>query len=189
MKRSAFFACILIAFVSCKSKPDQQRWVDKDTLTAAKASYVEPKQVTVKQGTDTADSEDDSDQFADYYIVVADTGKNYYALRDKMLKLHDTSGIVIDTMNRYYNKKKDLIMIPEDDSDEIIAGDYYPRRDPSKTLSLEYLNTYKRDAKRNTIALVTGIYENKTSADSALKLLPGNNAFSFKGKVYIGCLH
>jgi len=92
-------------------------------------------------------------------------------------------------MKRYYNKKEDLIMVPEDDEDDIIAGDYYPRREPSQTLSLEYLDTYKPDAEPKMIALVAGIYENKTSADKALKLLPGNKAFAFKGKVYVGCLH
>ncbi|MBD1366914.1 hypothetical protein IDJ77_24095 [Mucilaginibacter sp. ZT4R22] len=188
MKRLPLIACTMLAFVACKNKPALPQAHDIDSLTIKQANYVSTK-ATHKPEVDTPENIDQLDQYADYYIVVADTGKNYYALRENMLKLHDTTGIIIDTMNRYYNKKKDLIMVPEDDADDIIAGDYYPRRDPSKTLSLEYLNIYKQDSKRNTIALVTGIYDNKASADSALKLLPGNKAFAFKGKVYVGCLH
>lgn len=188
MKRLAFIACIIICFASCKNKPAPQQKHGKDSLTIVQASYVAPKGPD-KPEIDTLENLDKADQYADYYIVVADTGKNYYALRDKMLKLHDTTGIAIDTMGRYYNKKKDLIMVPEDDEDDIVAGDYYPRRQPSQTLSLEYLNTYTSDADPKMIALVSGIYEDKASADKVLKLLPWRKAFVFKGKVYVGCLH
>ena len=188
MKRLPLIACIILALAACKNKPAQQQAHDIDSLTITQANYVSPKG-THKPEIDTLENIDQPDQYADYYIIVADTGKNYYALSENMRKLHVTTGIAIDTMKRYYNKKEDLIMVPEDDEDDIIAGDYYPRREPSQTLSLEYLDTYKPDAEPKMIALVAGIYENKTSADKALKLLPGNKAFAFKGKVYVGCLH
>ncbi|TFF37564.1 hypothetical protein [Mucilaginibacter psychrotolerans] len=189
MKRLAFIACcIIIGFASCKNKPAQQQKHAKDSLTIVQASYVAAK-AAYKPEIDTLENIDEADQYADYYIVVADTGTNYYALRDKMLTLHDTTGIAVDTMGRYYNKKKDLIVVPEDDEDDIVAGDYYPRRDPSKFLSLDYLGTYKPGANPKMIALVTGIYENKADADNALRLLPGHKVFAFKGKVYVGCLH
>lgn len=188
MKRLAFLTCIIICFASCKKKPSQQQKPAKDPLTIVQASYVAPK-APDKPEMDTLENIDEADQYANYYIVVADTGKNYFALRDKTLKLHDTTGIAIDTMGRYYNKKKDLIMVPEDDEDDIVAGNYYPRREPSKFLSLDYLDTYKPGADPKMIALVTGIYENKTDADNALRLLPGHKAFAFRGKVYVGCLH
>jgi len=189
MKRLALLAWTLLALAACKHKPASPQTHDDDSLKVVQAHYVEPQEVSSKQIVDSAGNEDDLDQYADYYIVVADTGKNYYALRDTMLKLHDTTGIAIDTMGRYYNKKKDLIMVPEDDEDDVIAGDYYPRRGPSQTLSLEYLNTYTSDADPKMMALVRGIYEDKASADKALRLLPWRKAFVFKGKVYVGCLH
>jgi len=85
-------------------------------------------------------------------------------------------------MGRFYNKKKNLIALPDNDEDEIYAGDYFPRRFPSDNLSLEYLNFYQRQAAEKTIALVTGIYETEKSADSALTVLhkPEKKVFKIK---------
>jgi hypothetical protein len=135
----------------------------------------------------------DSSDFnnAIYYVLVADTGTDYSSLRQKMIDLKTKSKIPIDTMGHTYNKKKNLIALPDDDKDEVYAGQYIPRRFPSENLSLEYLNFYQKQAGEKTIALVTGIYETEKSADSVLtslrKIEP--KVFKIKADIYVGCMH
>ena len=56
-------------------------------------------------------------------VLIVDTGNIYYALNEKMYALGRTLNIEIDTIGRYYDKEKDLICLPEDDEDEMYAGD------------------------------------------------------------------
>lgn len=130
-------------------------------------------------------------EYATYFVVVADTGSGYYTLREKMLALSKRILLPVDTMGRYYNAAKNRIALPDDDEDEIYAGDYFPRRFPSDHLSLEYLSFYQEKAGENTMALLAGIYENEESADSALKVLQKaeKKAFRIKADIYIGCMH
>jgi hypothetical protein len=129
--------------------------------------------------------------FATYFIVVADTNLDYSVLYDKMFMISKKLNITIDTMGRSYSEAKNLIALPENDEDDIYAGDYYPRRYPSGFLSLEYLNFYNTKAKEKTIALVSGIYQNEMSADSALAIINKieKNSFKIKAEVYVGCMH
>lgn len=127
-----------------------------------------------------------------FYIVVADTHTSYQLLQQKMYELNTRLNIPIDTMGRYYDKVKDLIVLPlDDDEDELYGGEYFPRRFPSATLSLEYFDVYKIGAGKKTIALVTGIYENKKSADSALQVIKRVhvNAFKLRAEVFVGCMY
>lgn len=130
-------------------------------------------------------------EYATYYVVVVDTGYDYYKLQKKMTRLSSALNIPIDTMGRSYNPDKKRIVLPEDDEDEIYAGDYYPRRSPSEFLSLEYLGVYKPKADINTIVLVAGIYEKKEEAARMLKKITKESpkAYVLKAKVYIGCMH
>lgn len=129
--------------------------------------------------------------YADFYIVVADTGLSYWLLHKKMLQLHRQFNQPIDSLDRYYNVAKDSILLPDNYEDDMYAGAYYPRRSPSTFLSLEYFDFFKSDTREKNIALVTGIYENETSADSAYAILKRveKNAFKMKAKVYVGCMH
>ncbi len=131
-------------------------------------------------------------EYAIYYVVVADTSQNYFTLRHKLFALNKSLGLKIDTMNRTYNKKKNLIALPDPSpDDDMYAGEYYPGRFASESLSLEYLKEYKDDTKEKTIALVTGIYETKAKADFALRKLKTKErkAFIVKSKIFIGCMH
>lgn len=110
-------------------------------------------------------------EYATFFVVVADTSPDYYILQTKMFDLYGKLNIPVDTMGRFYNKSKNLIALPDNDEDEMYAGDYFPRRFPSDNMSLEYLNIYQSNAGEKTIALVTGIYETEKSADSALKVI------------------
>lgn len=139
-----------------------------------------------------ADSlEGEDSPYATYYLVVADTGANYYLLQQKMLRLSTTYNIPIDTLGRYYNAGKDLIALPDEDEDEMYAGSYYPRRETSEYLSLEYLNYYQETAPEKTIALVRGIYGSETDAQEKLAALKPNvpTAFKMQARIYMGCMH
>ena len=153
-----------------------------DTTSSLQTNVVADNNVT----EDTTDYNN-----ATYFVVVADTSADYYLLHKKMFNLNRQLNIPIDTMGRFYNKTKNLIALPDNDEDEIYAGDYFPRRFPSDNLSLEYLDFYQRQAGEKTIALVTGIYEKEKSADSALTVLQKTEkkVFKIKADIYVGCMH
>lgn len=129
--------------------------------------------------------------YADYYIVVADTGFSYQPLQAKLLQLKATTHLEVDSMGRYYNPQKNRIVLPDDDEDEIYAGEYYPRRDQGEYLSLEYLYVYSRNTEDSMIALITGIYPDEAAAKAALPAIKAQvpTAFTMKASVYIGCMH
>tara|TARA_Y100000589_G_scaffold132494_1_gene126292 strand:+ start:14336 stop:14809 length:474 start_codon:yes stop_codon:yes gene_type:complete len=133
------------------------------------------------------------EQYMNAYIVVSDTSQNYFELRQKMLDLNEKLKTEIDTMGRGFNKKKNLICLPENDEDEIYAGDYFPRRYPSETLSLEYLIYYTNGKKptKGTIALVTIITDNKEKAEKKLAEVKkySDRAFIVNSQIYLGCIH
>lgn len=144
--------------------------------------------------TETAVVEPDAEvisEYEHYYIVFADTAFNYHALRKQMYVLKDKLEIEIDTMGRGYDPLKNLICLPLTDPDDSWAGEYYPRRFPSASLSLEYLDLYMKGANGKTIALVAGIYEQEHQADSALlRLKPFSpNAFRTYSELFVGCMH
>ena len=133
------------------------------------------------------------EQYMNAYIVVSDTSQNYFELRQKMFDLNEKLKTEIDSMGRGFDKKKNLICLPENDEDEIYAGDYFPRRYPSETLSLEYLIYYTNGKKptEGTIALVTIITDNKEKAEKKLAEVKkySNRAFIVNSKIYMGCMH
>ncbi|QIX60026.1 hypothetical protein HER32_01995 [Hymenobacter sp. BT18] len=133
---------------------------------------------------------DSTSEYATRYVVVADTSLHYYPLRASMTAIQKATRLPIDTLGRIYDARKNLIKVPEDDEDEMYAGEYYPRRDPSASLSIEYTTLY-RSASAKSMALVTGIYEDPARADSALVALHSvvPKAFLIKTQLYIGCMH
>jgi hypothetical protein len=138
----------------------------------------------------TGDVYNDPASYHTYYLTIADTGKNYYKLRDEMYALHTSIPLKIDTMNRYYNKKEGIIL-RENDEDEIYRGAYFPRRDAGIFLSLEYLDTYTRRSGKNTIALVAGFYETAKQANATLQKIKAKapHAYVLRARVYVGCMH
>lgn len=180
---SVFALAILIAATlpSCNSNtPTNNKIAD----TTAPASVMSATDSVVGINQDSTDN-------AILYFTIADTDKNYYALRNEMYVLHTSLGWTIDTMGRYYNAKKDLIAVPDNDEDEMYRGEYYPRRYPGENMSLEYCITYIPASTEKNIALVAGIYESQKSADSLLTLLKPHapRAFVVKANVFEGCMH
>ncbi len=189
-KNITAIGCLMI-LLSCNSGKKPRLPNSNTSKTDYKDSIKDVKEQPEAVTSFASDDPSEYDEFANYYVVIADTGSNYYPLQQKMFHLAKTCELKIDTMDRSYNPTKDLIALPEHYDDEIYAGDYYPRREVSDHLSLEYLNIYKPSSLKKTIAIVSGIYENKRSADSAFALLKVNEptAFCMKSKIYIGCMH
>jgi hypothetical protein len=177
----AVTAAIILS--ACQDKPAETETVATDSVTNISAA------TDSLPAADSGFSEDD--QYAIYYLAIADTGNDYYRLDEKMYSLNKSLKLEIDTMNRYYNTKKQRIVLNDNDEDELYRGEYFPRRFPAESLSLEYLDTYNEQATPSTIALVAGVYENKQLADSMLSILKpyASGAYTLQAKVYIGCMH
>ena len=135
----------------------------------------------------------DKEQFMNAWVVIVDTSNNYFDIRAKMFFLHNTLDIDVDTMNRGYDKERKIICLPVDDEDEIYAGEYYPRRYPGESLSIEHLNYYldKGNISKNTLALVVAIETDKNKAENTQKKVMKHfkNAFMIHSRIYIGCMH
>lgn len=140
---------------------------------------------------DTSVAEQVDDEMATFFVVIADTGRNYYPLRKQMFEINTAFKIPIDTMNRYYNRHKKEIVLSETDEDEMYRGEYFPRRSASDFLSLEYLDLYYKSANTKTIALVAGVFEDEKSADELMLLLKSKfkTVFVAKASLYQGCMH
>ncbi len=139
-----------------------------------------------------AQVDDSEDLYMDAFIVIADSSMDYFEIRTKMLDLSIDLNIGIDTMGRGFDKSKNLICLSENDSDEIYAGNYFPRRYPSEKLSLEYLDYYRKGTEIkgiDTIILVVGILDNKKQAKALLNRIKLSKAYILETKIYMGCMH
>lgn len=134
---------------------------------------------------------DDTLNYARYFLVIADSGKDYAGLEKQMQAIHQSTNLEIDLMGRAYNAKKDLICLAEDDPDEIYRGDYFPRRYPSMTMSIEYFNFFVPTSTEKNMILLTGIFENIEEAKKQKELIlsAAPRAFIVNTPVYVGCMH
>lgn len=192
MKSQFFYIFILLLFLyACTEKKEnivETQEIVSDSILKDLDSLQEPKFIVEETPTDSLSEFSETET---YYVIVVDTSLNYALLHKKMFEAHHKLTIPIDTMGRYYNPTKDLIALPEDDEDELYAGDYFPRRFPSETLSLEYLSLYKNNSNEKTIGVVSGIFEQETKADSSLKKIQKvfPKTFKLKTEMFVGCLH
>jgi len=183
-----FYFIICTLFLTACSSASADKKIDEVKVAQPAKTLTAQKSITAKITGETAAADS---AYATYFVVIVDTGANYQLLHKKMFDVNSALNIPIDTMGRFYNPTKKLIALPDDDEDEIYAGDYFPRRYPSENLSLEYLSFYKERAGEKTIALVSGIYESERSADSALTVLKKaeKGVFMIKADIFIGCIH
>lgn len=186
MDRYLSLLIIIIYCISCSQEVSRNDNKDLEIVRNDSINGLEHISSSIPGLDDTTNFD-----YASYYILIADTGREYVSLNKNMFVLNRELNIPIDTMGRSYHVVKDLIALPDIDEDELYAGNYFPRRFPSEHLSLEYLDFYTENAGDKTIALVAGIYEAERSADSALAVLHSvnQNAFKIKAKVFIGCMH
>jgi hypothetical protein len=182
MKKILSILSISLILSSCGETTRIDSTVTNDTLSKDTLVATAPP-------TDTLNPE--YSDYAVYYMAVADTGTNYYKLDEKMYDLSIMMNFPVDTMGRHYDKKKDNIILSENDEDEIYRGEYYPRRGPDEHLSIEYLSFFDTAANIKTMVLLGGIYETQRSADSMVRLLKKQTptAYTLKGWLYVGCMH
>lgn len=187
MKKHYFIVFSFAVFCFSCGRSTGQSAIKDTTAIVSLAADTFAKEAIV----DTSLNFNEEESFANYEVIVIDTNKSYKLLNQKMFSLKEKLGMTIDSMGRYYNAKKDLIVLPENDEDEMYAGEYFPRRELSKTLSLEYMNQYQPNSKPKTIGIIAGIYANALEADSALTAVKqvAPNAFKLHSKLYIGCMH
>lgn len=176
---------LIVIFSACTSSNNKEKQSQANASdTAIISASIDSSENNIAEDSVNHDIEK-------FFIIIADTGTDFYSLNKKMYDLNKQLQLPIDTMNRYFNKKKNSIVLHENDEDKLYAGHYFPRRFPSESLSLEYLDVYQDDAGKKTFALVTGIYEKNKSADSALAILKSKekNAFKIKADINVGCVH
>ncbi|MDP4131449.1 MAG: hypothetical protein Q8918_14910 [Bacteroidota bacterium] len=185
IKRCIFILPVILLAACGMRAPDKQ---EKKAGPPAADSTTRLQNSTAVNDLDTADPT--INEYATCYVVVADTGLDYHGLLHKTWDLHRQLGIPIDSMDRSYDQARDLIVQTDNDEDGV-SDEYSPRRYTSNNLSLEYLRFYQNGAREKTVALVTGIYETKESADSAVAVIKKieKKAFNIKANLYMGCLH
>lgn len=183
-KMNYVFLMLIFVLIGCQPKSTDSIISNLDSISTTQTLPV-PSEEYDEYG-DSLDYD-----YSTYFIVVADTANDYFVLHRKMFELNRQWQIPIDTMGRFFNVSKNLIALPDDDEDEIYAGDYFPRRFPSEHLSIEYMDFYRGHSGDKMMALISGIYESEKSADSALYVLRKSapNAFKISSEVYIGCMH
>ncbi len=187
MKKHYFIFLLLGTFCFSCGRPSGQPAIKDTTAVVSLATDTSVQ----KSLTDTSLNFNEEEAYANYQVIVIDTNNSYQLLNQKMFFLKDKLGMTVDSMGRYYNKQKDLIVLPDNDEDEMYAGEYFPRRELSKTLSLEYMNQYLPSSKPKTIGIIAGIYANALEADSAFVAVKqvAPKAFKLQSKIYIGCMH
>lgn len=126
-----------------------------------------------------------------FFVVIADTSISYYTLNKRMYVLAASHKMEVDTMNRYHNPQKGIVL-PDDDEDELYAGAFVPRRFASGTLSIEPLSMYDTTLQTDDkMALVAGMFQQPAEADSLSRILnrAGYRAYVLEAAMYIGCMH
>ena len=205
MKLVLTFSTLLL-FFACENKNTKAKISEEENNKAVKTLLedeafdpdLEEEEEFEKKNSSTDFNEKDSlsnhehhEYVANYYVLITDTGLDYFALRTKMISISTSLNYPIDSLERTYNKTTDLISLPIDDPDPTYAGEYFQRRFPSNNLSLEYVNSYQLNTTEKNIGIVAGIFEKE---DDALLFLAkiktiAPQSFMVKAQVYIGCIH
>jgi hypothetical protein len=182
MRSRAFFS-LLILLCGCSSAPEREPVsVVRPTNEARALEANAPNE---------SNNWTPQDEVVELFVTIADTSDDYHAIDARLHALARRSGAEVDTMGRYFDRERKALILPEDDPDDLYAGDYVPRRFEGSTLSIEYLDLYTRQAGDSTFALVTGLWSTETEADSALAALRTHApaAFKLSARVYQGCMH
>lgn len=181
---------LLVFLCSCQDSKTKEK-----SKTSISETETIPPQENLKKDTtlteDKVEFVEDFSEYEDFYIVITDTSKNYPALRSKMFEINQLSGIEIDTLGRFYDpiKKKICFQETEEEIDNPYIGDYFPRRFPNESLSIEHYDFYNEKADSTTLSIVIAIYEDAFKADSLEYELKKKKIPSFiiKSAIYTGC--
>lgn len=177
-----FSTLLMLLICSCTNGESNQSTANNNAIKTQPLKGTIQDDVTYYEG----ESEE-----TDFFVVICDTGTDYYLLRNQMLRMSQIIKSPIDSLDRYYDTDKKELILPEKYEDEMYAGQYYPRRFEGDFMSIEYLNQFNDKSNPKTLAIVAGIYANKSEADNRKMLLNQNGfiAHSSKCKLYTGCMH
>lgn len=160
---------------------------------------------TLSAITDTLNSgqaEDIDDLELNYIISVAE-GYNYDSLRAIALQTAQKLSFKFDTLGRYYNPQKGIVL-SENDEDEMWAGQYYFRRigdnlvsvemsyaytDTAMSVNEQELEKHRQDTTRMFVFAM--MYPDKKSADSLANIIKADysSVKVFPAQIYMGCMH
>ena len=177
-----YFSLIALFIFSCTNTQNKTIVTNKDST-----SVISPKDSI---HDDISYYEGESEE-TDFYVIVCDSGADYFSLRNKMIEIAETGKVQIDSLERYFNAEKNELILPEKHEDQMYAGAYYPRRFEGDFLSIEYLNQYHKNSNDKTLAIIAGIFANKNEAEQRKMLLNQNGflATNSKCRLYTGCMH
>lgn len=139
-----------------------------------------------------ADTFSIEDQYADLFVTIADTGRDFEILTKTMRYLTESTGAVeMESPINPYDPERDSLMVPVDSDDEIWAGAYMLRRTVDPTMTVEYLDAYDTAAAPGTMAVVTGIWATRAEADSVVNAHATQAPVHLviPARLYQGCMH
>ncbi|HEX2617354.1 MAG TPA: hypothetical protein VHL57_07410 [Flavobacteriales bacterium] len=132
------------------------------------------------------------DEYADLFVTIADTGRDFDALTKTMMHLSQATGAVeMERPINHYIPERDSLMVPPDTDDDIYRGSYCLRRAVDTTMTVEYLDAYDTAAPPRTMAVVTGIWATRAQADSVLRAQAAQAPVPMvlAARLYQGCIH
>ncbi|MBO9702523.1 MAG: hypothetical protein J7604_20095 [Sporocytophaga sp.] len=184
----------LVALLSCASEEN------KPTEVLASDTSVVEKQPDVSE--EAVETSEESDLELNYIVSVAE-GYNYDSLKTIALQTADKLSFKFDTLGRYYNPQKGIVL-PDDDEDEMWAGEYFFRRNGENLVSVEMSYAYTDTSISNNepelekhrqdttkMFVLAMMYLNKKSADSLANIIKVDypSAKVFPAQIYMGCMH
>ena len=109
--RPALLLLLLILLSAC----NKSKSVHNDDLNAQAINDSSASIIVSESAIDSLANLD----YTSYWIVIADTSLLYDPLLKKMGELSLKLNSPIDSMGRFYNRKKDLVALPDTDDDEL----------------------------------------------------------------------
>ena len=132
-----------------------------------------------------------------YFVVAVSGGRDYWALRRDAINAANLLGWKFDSLGRFYDPRKGIVC-PDDSTDEIYSGEYFPRRPffDSDYVSIEVRAWFKglnnrRFISEKEMVVIAGLCDEKRRADSILGILKPRflSARVFEDSLYLGCMH
>jgi len=184
--KQLFPVLIVFLFAACKQKPVAIKENKIDSILTG--SMVVIRDTTNEKQIDLPEQES-----AIYYLVQVASGHNFDSLKAISSNAVSVLGSKFSMLDRVYKPGKGII-VPENDGDEIYAGEYYPRRpfDDQNFVSIEMASGFcDKEADTLEMVSVAGVYSLKSQADSVATLLKGKipTVKTIQQEMYLGCMH
>jgi hypothetical protein len=185
MRLSSLF-CIALLAAACSAPEHSEKEVPHQPDTI----IVTPSKADHEMDKDT--NEYVEEEYVDFFVTIADTGHSFEAMTKTMMHLTQSFGAVeMEHPINQYIPERDSLMVPPDSDDEMWRGAYMLRRSADETMTVEYLDMYDTAAPPGTMAVVTGIWSERSQADSVLRAHRSGSPVPrlIPARLYQGCMH